>query len=32
MKNASIYIILIGLGLTTFIAGVFFTKEKIIDI
>jgi hypothetical protein len=32
MKNASILIILIGLGLTIFTAVTFFTKEKVVEI
>ena len=32
MKAAGIIIILIGLGLTVFTAGNFFTKEKVVDL
>jgi len=31
MKNISIFIMLLGLGLTIFTAFTFFTREKVVD-
>jgi uncharacterized membrane protein YidH (DUF202 family) len=31
MKNAGIFIIIVGLGLTIYTAFTFFTKEKVVD-